>query len=310
MKNSESKKYSGGKIKRFVASMPLKILLYMVLIGFSFVFVYPFLYMIVTSFKSPVDLNDISVTWLINEFRWENYITAFRTLNYVPRLGNTVMVVLISVFGHIISCSFIGYGFARYNFPLKKFWFALLVLGIIIPSESIIVPIYIFFSRLGFVGSYLPIIVPSFLGFGLRGALFVFIFRQFFLSLPKALEEAAAIDGAGPIRTFFSIALPNARSSSLICLVLGTVWHWNDTFEPAMYIEQQARMLLPQMLPNLYSMINENTDVDTLLENSLEIFNDAVVMAATALVVIPLIVFYLSVQNKFMLSVERSGITG
>lgn len=311
MKNYiERLKHNKSKIKKMSAKWIISLFIYSLLIGLAFVFLYPFLYMIFTSFKSQADLNDISVKWILNEIRWENYKTAFNALQYQERLFNTLFVVLLSVAGHILSCSFVGYGFARYNFKFKGFWFALLLLAIIIPTETIIVPLYILFSRIGFVGSYLPIIVPSFFGFGLRGAFYVFIFRQFFLSLPKALEEAAAIDGAGAVKTFFLIALPNARSSALITLVLGVVWHWNDTSEPLIYIEDQARFLLPQMLPNLYSMIGEENISEQILNNTAEIFNDAVVMAATTLVIVPLIIFYLAVQSKFMISVERSGITG
>ena len=143
---------------------------YSLLIGLAFVFLYPFLYMIFTSFKTQADLNDISVKWILTEIRWENYATAFRALQYTTRLPNTVFVVLLSVVGHILSCSFVGYGFARFNFRFKGFWLALLLLAIIIPAETIIVPLYIFFSRIGFTGSYLPIIVPSFVGFGLHCA--------------------------------------------------------------------------------------------------------------------------------------------
>ncbi len=303
-------KHNKSRIIKISTRITVNVFIYSLLIGLAFVFLYPFLYMIITSLKSPADLNDISVQWILNELRWENYETAMNALQYQERLFNTLLVVLTSVFGHILSCSFIGYGFARYSFRFKGFWFALLILSIIIPTETIIVPLYIFFSRIGLMGTYLTIIIPCFFGFGLRGALFVFIFRQFFLSLPKALEEAAAIDGAGSVRTFFSIALPNARSSALICLVLGVVWHWNDTLEPSMYIENQGMYLLPQMLPNLYSMISSETSVDQLLNDSAVIYNDAVVMAATTLVVLPLIIFYLAVQSKFMISVERSGITG
>lgn len=311
MKNYiERLKHNKSKIKKMSAKWIISLFIYSLLIGLAFVFLYPFLYMIFTSFKSQADLNDISVKWILNEIRWENYKTAFNALQYQERLFNTLFVVLLSVAGHILSCSFVGYGFARYNFKFKGFWFALLLLAIIIPTETIIVPLYIFFSRIGFVGSYLPIIVPSFFGFGLRGAFYVFIFRQFFLSLPKALEEAAAIDGAGAVKTFFLIALPNARSSALITLVLGVVWHWNDTSEPLIYIEDQARFLLPQMLPNLYSMIGDKNISEQILSNTAEIFNDAVVMAATTLVIVPLIIFYLAIQSKFMISVERSGITG
>lgn len=297
-------------MKSMSVKTSISLVIYFCLIGLTFVFLYPFIYMLVTACKSPTDLDDISVTWLINEIQFSNFTTAFKTLDYPTRLLNTVFVVVISVMGHIISCAFVGYGFARYKFKMKGFWFALLILAIIIPTETIIVPIYILYSRLGFVGTYLPIILPCFIGFGLRGALFIFVFNQFFLSLPKALEEAAAIDGAGPIRTFFSIALPNAKASSLITLVLGIVWHWNDTYEPSMFIEKQSNYLLPQMLPNLYKMVSNEVTVDNLLSNTFEVYNEAVAMAATALVILPLIVFYMIVQSKFMISVERSGITG
>ena len=297
-------------LKKNATKFSIQLFIYLLLIGLVFVFLYPFLYMIVTSFKSTADLNDISVKWILNEYRFENYKTAFKALHYSERLFNTLFVVILSVFGHLLACSFVGYGFARYNFPLKKLWFALLLLSIIIPMETIIVPLYILFSRIGLMGSYWTIILPCFLGFGLRGALFVFIFRQFFLSFPKTLEEAAAIDGLGPIKTFFLIALPNARASSLICLVLGIVWHWNDTFEPTMYISKQPDYLLTQMLPNLYSMISNEATTAQLLSNTAEIYNNAVVMAATTLVIAPLIVFYILVQSKFMVSIERSGITG
>ena len=194
------------KIKSKGIGITISLVLHLCLIGLAFVFIYPFLYMMITACKSPTDLNDISVTWLINEVQFSNFVTAFKTLDYPSRFLNTVIVVMISVIGHIISCAYVGYGFARFRFKFKGFWFALLIFAIIVPTETIIVPIYILYSRIGIVGTYLPIILPCFIGFGLRGALFVFIFNQFFLSLPKALEEAAAIDGAGSLRTFFSIA--------------------------------------------------------------------------------------------------------
>jgi len=297
-----------GKITRTGVHIIVRILMYSLLIGFAFVFLYPFLYMLITSLKSPSDLKDITVKWLVNDLYFENYSLAFSVLDYPKRLMNTVFIAVVSVIGHIISCSFIGYGFARYNFKFKKFWFASMILAIIVPLQTIIIPVYIVFSRIGWVGSYLPIIVPSFLGFGLRGALFIFLFRQFFLTLPVALEEASAIDGCGAVGTYFKVALPNALPSALVCVVLGLVWHWNDIFEPSIFVDQQERFLLPRMLPQMYSLINDYGarvpgDITTL-------FNDAVAMAATTLVIAPLVIMYLILQGRFMQNFERSGITG
>ena len=129
-------KNNKSKIIKISNKIAISLFMYMLLIGLAFVFLYPFLYMIFTSFKSTADLNDISVKWILNEWRWENYKTAFGTLKYQERLFNTAFVVLASVFGHILSCSFVGYGFARFEFRFKKLWFALLLLAIIIPTET------------------------------------------------------------------------------------------------------------------------------------------------------------------------------
>lgn len=308
MERLREKGIPAAAVRKVTGKLLSRVVMYALLIGLAFVFLYPFLYMLVTSIKSPVDLTDITVNWLVNEVYWENYQLAFDVLNYPRRLFNTCLVALLSVLGHVIACSFIGYGFARFKFRFKSFWFGALVLSIIVPVQTIIVPLYILFVRLGWAGTYLPIIIPCFFGFGLRGALFIFLFRQFFLSLPQALEEAAAIDGCGPIRTYLRVALPNARSSILVCTVLGLVWHWNDVFEPSIYLDKQDTFFLPQMLPLLYDLgsnygARDPSDVASL-------FNDATAMAATTLVILPLIVFYLLLQGRFMQSFERSGITG
>lgn len=302
-------KINRQSLTRFTGHAAIRLVMYALLIGLAFVFLYPFLYMIVTSIKSPVDLTDISVQWLVNEVHTANYQLAWQVLDYPRRFLNTAGVTVLAVLGHVLSCSFVGYGFARYQFRFKGFWFAALLLSIIVPVETIIVPIYIVFVRLGWADTYLPMLIPSFLGFGLRGGLYIFLFRQFFTTLPRSLEEAASIDGCGPIRTFFKVALPNSRSSILVCTVLGLVWHWNDVFEPSIFISRQDDFFLPQMLPTLYAVISDMAQQMNTSEVT-AMFNDAVAMAATVLVVAPLIVMYLLLQNKFMQSVERSGITG
>ncbi len=280
------------------------LLMYILLLDVAFIFLYPFLYMVITSFKSYDDLNDISVKWLLNSFDVTNYTTAAQLLNYFPRLLNTAVSVALCTVGHVFSCSFIGYGFARYRFRGQKFFFGALMLSIVVPVQTIIVPLYIVYSKLGLIPGQLPVILPTFLGFGLRGALFIFMFRQFFYSLPPSLEEAAAIDGCGAVKTFFKIALPTARSSVLVCIVLSVVWHWNDFFEPTLYIQRQKDYYLSLMLPTIYEVINDTA------EQSEQLYTAATLMAAVVLIVVPLFVAYMAVQRQFMQSVETSGITG
>lgn len=286
-----------------------KIFLYVLLINISFVFIYPFFYMIMTSLKSPQDISDITVGWVLNSLHVNNYVLAESTLEYPGALLRTVILVVLCTLGHIVSCSFVGYGFARFEFKGKGAFFLLLLLSIIIPTQTIIIPLYILYSAGGMIGTYLPMILPTWFGFGLSGGLFIFIFRQFYLSLPKSLEEAASIDGCGPISAFFRIAFPSSTSSVMVCLVLSLVWHWNDYFEPNIYITERADYLLPMLLPGLYSIMNGagNDGTGDALNT---VFTEGVAMAATALVVIPVLIMYVFLQKKFVQGVERSGITG
>lgn len=285
-----------------------KTFLYVLLINLAFVFLYPFFYMIVTALKSPQDISDITVNWLLNSVYVQNFKLAFNTLDYIPALIRTTFLVLVSTLGHILSCSLVGYGFARFEFKGKGFFFVLLLMSIIVPLQTIIVPQFMLFATLGLSASYLSIIVPTWLGFGLSGGLFIFVFRQFYLSLPRSLEEAASIDGCGILQTFIKIAFPASRSSIVVCTVLSLVWHWNDYFEPSIYITESSQFLLPMQLPGLYKLMQSSGDAMSGVMDNL--YTEGVAMAATTLVVLPMLIMYFFLQKQFVLGVERSGITG
>lgn len=284
------------------------ILVYIILIDLAFVFLYPFIYMLVTSLKSYNDITDITVKWYPRELSPQNWKTAFETLNFSRTFFNSLFVSLLSTLGHLISCSFVAYGFARYRFPLKKLMFFGVLLTIVVPVQSIIIPQYRLYVQLGIEG-YWALILPTFLGFGLRGGLFIFLFRQFFLRLPTALEEAAEIDGTNPFGTFLRIILPSSGPIMLVCFVLSMVWHWNDYYEPSLYLTNSDQWLLPQALPAMYDLIKEmsqTTSSDTVALRLM--YHDGVVMAGTAIAVLPLLILYLCVQNKFVESIDRTGI--
>lgn len=295
--------------KKLKFGIVFKIIMYVLLIDFAFIYLYPFLHMIINSLKSQDDLLDVSVKWVLNDLCFDNFKLAFENLNYIPRFLRTLLSVAVCTVGHVLACSFIGYGFARYNFRGKNILFFLLILSMVVPTQTIIVPLYILYSKLGWIPGQAGIIVPSFFGFGLNGALFVFIFRQFFLSLPPALEEASAIDGCGPVRTFFRIALPIAKPTVIISSVLSVVWHWNDFFEPGMYIQKQKNFYLSMLLPTMSEAV-EKTKTGVLSMTGDVGLTDATVMAAVILVILPIFIGYMFIQRKFVQSVETSGITG
>lgn len=314
MTQTKMKKQHGASFwKRLFRDGILRVAFYFLLATLSFVFLYPFIKMITQSLMTDDDLINITVKWLPSEVTWSNYDVAFRKLQFKTYVWNSVKVALVATLGHVFSCAMTGYAFARYQFRGKGLLFAFVILSMIVPVQTVIIPQYMQYSNWGWINSpyYLPILVPTFFGFGLSGGFFIFLFRQFFLGLPYEMEEAARVDGCGPIRTYLRIMLPMSQSSLLVCSVLSLVWHWNDYFEPGVYITDVWLKMLPNRLPSLYAELNK--EQHTMIQvNDIEgiMFNEAMLMAATFLCIVPILVLYLILQRRFMEGVERSGLTG
>lgn len=306
---SSAKRHIG---KRTVEALR-RLATYILLIDLSFVFVYPFLYMLSTSLKNYEDLHNLMVAWIPTGLNWENYKIAGEAMALTETVFNSVLVTGFATAGHLISCAFIGYGFARFDFPFKKFFFFGVILSATIPIQVMIVPLYIIYYNMGMLNTFLPLIVPTFLGFGLRGGIFVYLFRQFFYGFSATLEEAARIDGCGRIRSFFRIALPAAGPTIVVTTVLSLVWHWNDYYEPSVYLTAGSKTaLVTQMLPNLYAtisgMISQAGEMNQM--ELMTLYHEGVVMAATAIAIAPLLVAYAFLQKKFMASIELTGLVG
>ena len=294
----------------------VKLLMYVLLLGLAFVFVYPFLYMLTTSVMSNSDINSASVHWIPTAIKFENYGVAFTIMKPKNFLINSIVVTVIATVGHVIACSFIGYGFARYNFPFKKVLFALVILAFIVPVQTLIIPLYLTFSNFGWLNTYLPLIVPAFFGFGLKGALYVFLFRQFYLTVPRSLEEAARIDGCGFMKTYWQIVFPLAKATIVVAMVLSVVWHWNDYYEPSLYINSPKLAFLPPKLSSIIAAANALPEQQAEMLRSFglpegeDTLNNAVVMAGAAFISAPVLIFFGFAQRLFMQGIERTGITG
>ncbi|MGP4041065.1 carbohydrate ABC transporter permease [Gracilibacillus sp. D59] len=308
--------HSASYIARRVKVMAANVFHYTMLLSLSFVFIYPLLYMISESLMRSQDVADATVQWIPKVLTLENYVTAFNAINYWNGLLNSVLIAFGSALLQIISCSFIGYGFARYNFPGKALWMGLLIFTFLVPPQTIVVPLYIFFSDLGWINTLFPFIFPSLFGFGLKGALFVLIFIQFYRGLPNVLEEAARIDGAGPYRTYWKIMFPLAKPAMLVVFLFSVVWNWNDVFQPNMYLLVPDFFNLAQNL----ATFNGSANAEGLSQVTNQISaSDALglaptkinqIMAAVMLSILPIVILYLFVQRSFVESIERSGITG
>ena len=312
-----AKKHSLKVLNQYLRQGKLFFLLlkYAFLSVVAFVFLYPFLYMAITSFKSPSDLFNSMVNWVPRELYFRNYVRAFDMLGIPRHLLISIGITLTSIVLRCLICSFIGYGFARYNFPGKKFWFAIVILTIIIPTQTIQLPQYLEFNALGWVGTYLPILIPQLFGYGLRGGLFIFLFRQFFLNMPKSLEEAARIDGCGFFKIFFRIALPAVRTSTVVCAVLAMVWHWNDYSEISIYVTNPAQWPITARLPVIYNeyltFFGNAGSMNNMVRPEMltsELVTEGTVMAATVMVILPVLIAYMILQKQFVQGIERSGL--
>jgi multiple sugar transport system permease protein len=172
-------------------------------------------------------------------FTWENYPQAFTFINFVRLLSFTLMYAIVSTIGATASAAIVAYGFARFRFPFRGVLFMILISTIILPPQVTLVPTYAFFFQIGWVGTWLPLIVPQFFS----NAYNVFLLRQYFLTIPTSIEEAARIDGAGPVRTFISVILPQAVPALIAVSLFHFFFAWNDFFGPLIYLAGNAELL-------------------------------------------------------------------
>jgi multiple sugar transport system permease protein len=286
----------GEKPRRFL----IQALILVLLMDVAFIFLVPLLRVISTSLMDIMDLYDPTVAWIPRSWAWENFSRAYMALEYTQSLMNTILVAGGAALLQTLSCAIAGYSFARFQFPGRDRLFLLVLFVMIVPPHALIIQNFILVSRLKWLETYWPFLVPSAFGMGLRGALFIFIYRQFFKGLPWELEDAAMIDGAGPLRIFFSVMMPLARPAILVVFLFSFVWHWNDSLEPSIFLSRPENFFLPQRL--------------SIVESALESFQlrgmwgTGTIMAATLLVILPLIVLYIFTQRYFVESIERTGL--
>ncbi len=283
------------------------VVLYALLIAIGFVYLYPLLFMFVTSMKSPADLLNPMVQWVPTEFYTGNYEKAFRVLNYLRTLTASILVSVIPSVLQTFVASLVGYGLARYRFWGKNLILLLILATFIIPPQNTVIPQMLTYREQGLLGNPLALILPAALGQGYRSAIFILIFYQNFLSLPKTLEEAARLDGASDLRIFLTIAVPAAIPAIVVSLIFSIVWYWNETFLTVIFLGGGVTTLPMQL--SRFVQAYENLYPPGVV-NIFDRLNEAVKMSGTFLNILPLLVMYFILQKWFVESVERTGITG
>ncbi len=287
-----------------------QIAVYGLLICIGFIFLYPILYMISTSFMDRNDLLDSSVKWLPSSLYLQNYIDAAKSMDFWKTLGKGVIIAGVPTLCNVMVCMIVGYGFARYDFKLKKLFMAILIFSYILPDQVTMIPTYVLYNDMKILGTIWTFILPALFGNGLNSAIFILIFYSFFKQVPKVLMEAAYIDGAGHFKAFFRIAIPSAVPAIITVFLFSFVWYWNESYLTEMYVQglttKSEWTNLVIQLKNFDTSFNTRaTTGDTATS-----LNESVRMAATSLSILPLFLMYLVLQRQFIESIDRTGITG
>ncbi|WP_027088032.1 carbohydrate ABC transporter permease [Cohnella panacarvi] len=277
------------------------------IVGLSFVIIYPILQKIATAIKDKTDLYSPIVIWVPEHFTWDNFRQAIRIMDYWTTLGNTFTLSAMTTVLTAISCAFAGYGFARLKFKGSNLLFAGVILTILVPPTTILIPVYLNLKDLNLLNTQWPFILTSLTANSMKAGLYIFIFRQFFRGIPKEVEEAAYIDGAGVSKTFGRIMLPNALPAIVTVLLFAFVWQWNDSFYTTTYLTTSKVMSIQlSSLPyNLGIMLSDGVS-----SRADPFYQSMVLDTGMLLAIVPLILIYIFVQRYFVESVERTGIVG
>jgi multiple sugar transport system permease protein len=225
------------------------------------------------------------------ELHFENYRQALTSVPFPRYLINTLLVTFLGMLGMIVSCSLVAYGFSRFRAPGINVLFLILLSTIMLPRQVTLIPVYVLFQKLGWVDTLLPLIVPQFFA----NAYDVFLLRQFFLTIPLELDDAAKIDGASPLQTLLHIILPQSRPALVAIAIFHFLYAWNDFYEPLIFLHSREHWTLAVGLQTFNALYAVNTHL--------------IMAAAVVMILPPIILFFLS-QRIFTQGVVISGIKG
>lgn len=272
-----------------------KIIGYLPLILVGALTLLPFAFMLSTSLKTFAETRSDLSNFLPESPRWENYIEAFQSFPFVRYLVNTLVLTLARVAGNVIVCAMVAWGFARYPGRWNRLIFAILLGTMMLPAQITAIPVFTMFLKLGFFNSYVPLILPAWLG---TNAFFIFLLREFFAAIPEDLLNAARIDGASEWRIFSSIGLPACSPILWTVAVFSFIGSWNDYFGPLIYLNDER--LYPLSLGLTYfKQASDDGELGT---------HWNLLMAASMVTIIPVAILFFFAQRSFINSVMSSSV--
>lgn len=316
-----NRRSQGYLLKKTVMRYAVSVLRACLLFGMCFLILQPILNKISVSFMAEEDLYNAMIISIPEHFTAANYQLAAEFMDYGKAFFNTVWVSLSVALLQITVCTLVGYGFARFQFPLKKFWFACVILAIIIPPQTISTSLHLHFryfdiagifklltgDTVNLRGSVLPYYLMSVGCMGLKNGLYIFMLRQFFRNVPKEIEEAAYVDGSGTFRTFWQVILPDAKPILTSCFLFSFVWQWTDGFYSKMFLGNIK--LLSIQLAMVAEKLSEYVRVHLGQPGGASVgYTGCITSTATLMVIVPLLLLYLFAQKGFTESLSSTGI--
>ena len=281
---------------RMAALSVESVVFYLVIAILSVIFLFPFFWTVMSSLKQPFELFEFPPSIFPSVPQWVNYLTVLRTVPFMLWVWNSLIVVTLSTVGVVVSSSIVAYSFARFEYRGRDLFFMLTLATMMLPAQVTLIPQFILFNALGWINTLLPLWVPFLFG---GGAFYIFLLRQFLLSLPADLDEAALIDGASYFQVFWSVLLPLCQPALAAVAIISFVSTWNDFLNPLIYLNSQEKFTLALGL-QFFQNVPEEGGMP--LQHLL--------MAASVMAMIPCLVLFFSFQRYFVEGVVLSGIKG
>jgi ABC-type glycerol-3-phosphate transport system permease component len=270
-------------------------IVYLILMAGSAIMLLPLLWMLSTSLKVPSQITVIHMQWIPKPVAWRNYVEVFEWVPMARHFFNTMVVVIASITGAVLTCSLVGYGFARMDFPGREFLFGVLLSTMMIPWMASMIPLFVIFDAMGMVGTFWPLIIPRLLG---HNAFYIFLMRQFFRGIPRELSDAALIDGCSEFGIWWRIIMPISTPVLAAVSIFAFQWAWNSFIGPLVYLGSKRELwTLTLALYNFRSF-----------EGQEDLTHYLMVMAV--MMAIPMLLVYAVGQRHFERAVIFSGIKG
>jgi multiple sugar transport system permease protein len=258
-------------------------------------FILPWFWMVTTSLKTPAQVVEIPIRWIPGPVAWENYPNAFFRDPNQPLLlylQNTVYVAVVSVIGAVVSNTMVAYGFARLQWPGRNLVFMVVIATLLVPFPVVMIPLYLLWRGLELTNTYWPLILPAWLA----SPFFVFLLRQFFLTIPQELSESARIDGASELRIMAQVIMPLARPALAVVALFEFIRQWNDFLGPLIFLNEKTKFTIALGLRNM--------------QNAYGLSNFGEIMAASTITVLPIVLIFFLAQRTFIQGITFTGLKG